>query len=57
MAKEWILNSAMNRFRPMADFYVEPEGKVSGETYFSDAEKSDIIECTTVKISSLGEIR
>jgi hypothetical protein len=40
-----------------ADFVVEPVEKVSGETYLSDARKRGIVECTTIKISSLGGVR
>jgi hypothetical protein len=41
----------------VADPFVEPVEKVSGETYLSDAEKSGIVECTTIKISSPGGVR
>jgi len=41
----------------LAQLSIEPVEKVSGETYLSDAEKSGIVECATIKNSSLGGVR
>jgi hypothetical protein len=49
--------SAEKNAPPLAQFFVEPVEKVSGETYLIDTEKSDIVECATIKISSLGGVR
>jgi hypothetical protein len=40
-----------------AQLNVEPVEKVFKETYLSNAEKSDIVEFATIKISSLGGVR
>jgi hypothetical protein len=37
--------------------FVEPVGKVLGGIYLSDEEKRGIVECATIKISSLVGIR
>jgi hypothetical protein len=50
---------AANRpeIRPPGDPSVEPVEKVTGKTFLSDEEKRGIVECATIKISSLRGVR